>query len=151
MTPDRRPPIVDVWLQMTRTQRALERRFSAPIAVHGLTLAQVDVLYTLIESGPLVQRDLAARLCVTKGNVAQVVDRLERAGLVVRAGVEGDRRARLLRPTRRGTQLLEAVRPAFQAAVERAFRSIGTARLRALERELALLENEADSESSPAD
>jgi len=74
----------------------LEARMESRLADVGLSIAKLAALRQLRLAGdslPLGQ--LADRLACVKSNVTQLVDRLERAGLVSGAGDPGDRRSRL--------------------------------------------------------
>ncbi|HET8985010.1 MAG TPA: MarR family transcriptional regulator [Trueperaceae bacterium] len=76
-------PVV-TWLRMVRvvnrTQRAAADQFSA----WGLSAAQFDVLAQLGASQGPSQMELATRLLVTQGNVCQLLDGMEKKGLVER-------------------------------------------------------------------
>jgi DNA-binding Lrp family transcriptional regulator len=65
----------------------------------GLATADLDALEHLELAGALSHRDLAERLSLTSGAVTQLVDRLERAGLVARQAHDTDRRVSLVRLT----------------------------------------------------
>ena len=64
--------------------------------VLGLGLTDLDALEYVESLGPLTQRDLGDRLQLTSGAVTQLVDRLERRGLVRRVPHPTDRRATLV-------------------------------------------------------
>lgn len=72
-------------LERDRLRAALAQRLA-------LVPADLDALEHLELAGSLAQRDLATRLLLTSGAVTQLVDRLERAGLVIRRNHESDRR-----------------------------------------------------------
>ena len=58
---------------------------------------------------------LSGVLRVSNGNVTGIVDRLAEEGVVVRVPVPGDRRAALVRLTKRGRQLFEIQAAAHEA------------------------------------
>src|SRR5438034_846515 len=60
---------------------------------------------------PCSQKQLAERLHVDRTIVAQLIDRLEREGLVVRHRNPEDRRSYILEPTPAGRQTLERLAP----------------------------------------
>src|SRR3974377_2083604 len=64
----------------------LERdRMRAALARHArISHTDLDALEHLEADGPLTQRDLGDRLCLTSGAVTMLVDRLEHAGWVNR-------------------------------------------------------------------
>src|ERR1700760_985886 len=59
----------------------------------GLELRHFAVLITLSTRGPLTQSALVSATSSDKASMVRVIDDLERAGLVIRRPVPGDRRA----------------------------------------------------------
>lgn len=68
----------------------------------GLTLPQMHTLEILGSSGRLRMKELAGKMGVTTGALTVLVDRLVRAGLVVREPNEDDRRSIRVRLTAAG-------------------------------------------------
>ena len=109
------------------TPSALARRFhqicatvvAETLAGEELTPLQYAVLAYLYLQPDIDQNGLAARLGVDRASTSQLVDHLEKAGLVDRRVNGKDRRARLLRLTQRGTRLRERLHPAGRAAEAR--------------------------------
>ncbi|WP_192564721.1 MarR family winged helix-turn-helix transcriptional regulator [Pseudomonas gozinkensis] len=66
--------------------------------VLGINQTDVAALEHLITDGPLPPTELASRLSVTTAGVTQVIDRLERAGHVVRERQLNDKRRVLVCP-----------------------------------------------------
>jgi DNA-binding MarR family transcriptional regulator len=80
-------------------------------AKHGLGEGEFDVLATLRRAGHPYERvpgELAAHTMVTTGAISKRVDRLERAGLVVRRVDENDSRSRVVALTEKGRALIDA-------------------------------------------
>jgi DNA-binding MarR family transcriptional regulator len=73
--------------------------------VMELPLAQLRVCGILCE-GPRPISALSRELCVSVSAMTQIADRLERARLVKREPLEGDRRVRCLRLTNRGEKMM---------------------------------------------
>ncbi len=70
-----------------------DNRLDATLALRGLSAAKLGVLRELCyASEPVPLGQLAARLACAKSNVTQLVDRLEREGLVRRLPHADDRR-----------------------------------------------------------
>ena len=95
------------WLEVIRTYAACEQVLTERCRRAGLTLAQHDILATLLSEGPLRQNDLANRLFVVKSNVAAVLNRMERDGLVQRTPDPSDGRANRIVPTDKGRRRAE--------------------------------------------
>lgn len=94
-------------------QRVLSKLFSvlrrgdtsrAPAATGGgdLTLAQLSILLTLLESGPIRMTELAAHERVRTPTTTVAIRRLEKLGLVKRSRDPSDLRAVLVEVTPRG-------------------------------------------------
>jgi DNA-binding MarR family transcriptional regulator len=105
----------------------------------GLSMAQLNILYTLKRCGEVPMSRLAEMLNVSLSNATGLIDRIEERGLVDRSRVPEDRRIVLIRVTAAGEQLLgeldvlsdDLLRSVFgrldaseRAAVGRAFASI---------------------------
>ena len=90
---------------------------------HGLTDVQFNVLMLLWhqrgEHDGLSQVELARMMLVNRANVTAIVDRMEKAGLVRRRPVPGDRRMNLVAMTRKGKEVLARVEGAYMAEVRR--------------------------------
>lgn len=79
-----RRPSVLAWVRLVRVYHKIGRAAAEQLRTYNLSMGQFDVLATVGASGGLTQQELADRLLVTKGNVCQLLDRMERDGLIVR-------------------------------------------------------------------
>src|ERR1700761_9796202 len=80
-------------------RRAVDRRLEP----FGLTEATwLPLIYLARSPVPMRQKDLAAALTLDGSSVVRLLDALEAAQLVERREEDGDRRARIIVPTRRG-------------------------------------------------
>ncbi|WP_394551971.1 MarR family winged helix-turn-helix transcriptional regulator [Agromyces sp. MMS24-JH15] len=89
---------------------ALTRTGDRLAAPQGLTAARWLVLGAL-QDGPLTMSEIGRRRGLSRQSARESVERLERAGLVVRAGNPLDRRAPLLDLTEAGRDALTAIEP----------------------------------------
>src|SRR5438445_12653130 len=90
---------------LLETAEAVESRLEAAVSPLGLSLAKLGVLHPLAEAGaPLPLSDLAARQHCVRSNITQLMDRLEKDGLVRRRADPDDRRSVLAELTPAGTQ-----------------------------------------------
>lgn len=83
-SPLRHTPAVLAWLRLARVYQKVDRASAEHLRRWGLSVAQFDVLARIGAAEGLSQQQLADRLLVTKGNIAQLIHRLERDGLVTR-------------------------------------------------------------------
>jgi MarR family transcriptional regulator for hemolysin len=90
--------------QVGVTARAMRVLLDGALATAGSTFADWTVLAALNARGPLVQKDLAKSLGMIGPSVVERIDRLEKAGLVARSAVPGDRRASLVSMTDAGLE-----------------------------------------------
>jgi len=79
----RRAPVLG-WLQLARLYQKIGRASAAHLRQWDLSVAQFDVLAHVGASEGLIQQELADGLLVTKGNVCQLLDKMDRRGLIVR-------------------------------------------------------------------
>jgi DNA-binding MarR family transcriptional regulator len=114
MTRKKYKPITDdaskerlrLWLRLLKSSRLIESRLRENFrAEFATTLPRFDVMAALsrYEDG-LKMSQLSDVLRVSNGNVTGIVDRLAQDGLLVRVPVPGDRRASLVRMTKRGLE-----------------------------------------------
>ena len=84
-----------VGIIINRTSRTWRTKLDERLSHLGLTQARWLVLMHLSRmNGKALQKDLAVSVGVEGPTLVRVLDGLERMGLVLRAAVEGDRRAR---------------------------------------------------------
>jgi len=87
-------------------RRAVDRRLQP----FGLTEATwLPLIYLARAPVPMRQKDLAAALALDGSSVVRLVDALVASELVERREEDGDRRARIIVPTRRGLSIAEQV------------------------------------------
>jgi DNA-binding MarR family transcriptional regulator len=96
------------WL-LHRVGFALGSLLSDVVVPHGLSVRTWMVLSTVTSNPDMTQLALGTALGLDKTTMTAAIDRLERAGLVVRREAPGDRRARVVDVTAAGRQLAEQV------------------------------------------
>lgn len=107
--PSREPASKDrlrLWLRLLKTTRHVEAALRENLRTEfATTLPRFDVMAALSRhAGGMKMSKLSGVLKVSNGNVTGIVDRLVEDGHVVRVAVPGDRRASLVRLTRKGTE-----------------------------------------------
>jgi DNA-binding MarR family transcriptional regulator len=105
---------VAAWMRLARVYHKMDRATMERLRPWELSVAQFDVLAQVGAHEGLTQQELAAALLVTKGNICQLLDRLERVGLVRR---QQEGRANRLYLTEAGRALHDQVVPAQEALV----------------------------------
>ncbi|MGB7204865.1 MAG: MarR family transcriptional regulator [Anderseniella sp.] len=114
--PDTAKQLLRVWLRVLKLQRQMESALRDRLrTTFDTTLPRFDVLAALDHHADgLRMSALSSWLKVSNGNITGIVDRLVEDGLVVRVPVEGDRRAMLVRLTRKGSTLFQGMAEAHQ-------------------------------------
>lgn len=94
-----------LWLRLLRASRGIETELRERLrTTYGMTLPQFDVLAVLSRrKDGATMTELSRSLMVSNGNVTWIIDRLVTDGLVVRARDREDRRATVVRLTRKGS------------------------------------------------
>lgn len=103
---------------------------------HGLRLRDHIVLSALHKTPNLTQSELGKGLGLDKTTLMSQLDRLERAGLVERRPLPGDRRARIPHITAKGEAVRSQVADASDEVEQAALRSFSTAEVALLRRML---------------
>jgi MarR family 2-MHQ and catechol resistance regulon transcriptional repressor len=93
-----------LWLVLMKAHRALERVAIQSIESFEVGLSDFGVLELLLHKGPQPVNEIGRRIALTSGAITTAVDRLEARGLVTREAHQSDRRARIVRLTRRGEE-----------------------------------------------
>ncbi len=130
--------------RISRLARELERRLEPVYKAHGLEPGWHDLLATLRRNGPpfrMRPTDLTSTLMLTSSGTTKRLDRLERAGLVVREPDPGDRRGTLIALTDKGRRLIDGLTPDHLANEDRLLAALAPderERLAGLLRELLL-------------
>jgi DNA-binding MarR family transcriptional regulator len=76
----------------------------------GLTVAQMPVLYALMDGSSLTQQQLASLAQIEQPTMAQLLDRMDRAGLILRSSNPDDKRSSLVSLTPVALKRLPRVR-----------------------------------------
>ncbi|GAA2362617.1 MarR family transcriptional regulator [Saccharopolyspora halophila] len=116
-------------LAARRARENFERRLHEA----GASFAAWTVLETLQSLGPLIQRDLAAKLRVSGQTVARQVDRLVADGLLRRDQTADDRRAQLITLTDEGREVHQRLVHAARQANAELMRGMDSSEVETLE------------------
>ena len=100
----------NVGITISRTARTWRTKLDERLSPLGLTQARWLVLMHLSRmDGEALQKELAIIVGVEGPTLVRVLDGLERMGLVQRLGVEGDKRARLIRLTPKADSVISDI------------------------------------------
>ena len=100
---------LSLWVKLARASDSVAILSSRDITRYGLTVPQFGVLETLGHLGPMTVGTICSKKLSSGGNMTVVVDNLEKEGIVERMQHPQDRRAILVRLTRKGKKLFEKI------------------------------------------
>jgi DNA-binding MarR family transcriptional regulator len=132
-----RNPAAVAWLRLARVVQHVDRMSESLLRRYKLNHAQFDVLAHVGAAEGITQQELANTLLVTKGNICQLLNRMEENGLIRR---RPDGRANSLYLTDAGRELFREVVPVQEDQIATAFSSLTREELRTLQRILHKLE-----------
>ena len=116
-----RHPGLVAWLRLARVFQKVDRESAEHLRCWDLSVAQFDVLAHVGAAEGLMQQELAESLLVTKGNVCQLLDRMEQAGLLER---RQQGRTNRLYLTEKGRELFAQVVPAHERVISDLFSAL---------------------------
>jgi MarR family 2-MHQ and catechol resistance regulon transcriptional repressor len=108
-------------LNIYYTASQIKKKASDFFQKFGLTDVQFNVLMLLVyqsqPDGGLSQAQLSDMMLVNRANITSLIDRMEKAQLVVRTSADADRRSNIVRLTDKGKKLFNKVEPLYQKQV----------------------------------
>ena len=116
-----RTPGLLAWLRLVRVFQKVDRASSDSLRCRQLSPAQLDVLAKVGSAEGISQQELADALLVTKGNVCQLLDKMEGSGLLER---RPDGRVNRLFLTDQGRQVHDDVVPRHDALLAKQFSTL---------------------------
>src|SRR5579864_487137 len=119
------------WMRLARVFQKVDRAATESLRFRQLSPAQVDVLAKVGSAEGISQQELANALLVTKGNVCQLLDKMEASGLLER---RPDGRVNRLFLTDQGRRVHEEVVPKHDAMLAAYFNTLSTQDQRQLTR-----------------
>lgn len=122
---------------MMRVCQQVTHAAAAHLRTWGITPAQFDVLAHVGAAEGIHQQDLADSLLVTKGNITQLLDRMEQCGWLVR---RQDGRVKRIHLTPSGRCLFDVVIPAHEAFIACQFAALDLEAQRVLQRHLRVVD-----------
>jgi len=118
-------------LNIYYTASLIKKQASEFFRTFGLTDVQFNVLMLLYyQSGTeegLSQARLSDMMLVNRANITSLIDRMEKAGLVVRTNAENDRRYNIVKMTGKGGKLLAKTEPMYGKLVKKIMASTASA------------------------
>ncbi len=105
------------------TASCMRKKASELLRPFGMTDVQFNLMMLLkYQSGSeegLSQAQLSNMMLVNRANITSLIDRMEKADLVVRTPAPSDRRSNIVKLTDRGRKLLSQIEPLYTKEVKR--------------------------------
>ena len=115
---------LNTYTTLVRAAESVTSRVHRVLAAPKLTMSQFGVMEALHHKGPLCQKDIAAKILKSTGNITLVIDNLEKLGLVRRVRDSADRRYLTIHLTETGADLIAEVFTDVEAAIVTEFASL---------------------------
>jgi len=115
-------PAHEALLNIYYTSSQMKKRADEFFSAYGVTSVQFNLMELLLrqadEDAGLTQAELSRMMLVNRANITSLIDRMEKADLVVRTPVPGDRRYNAIKLTEHGKKVLLEVEERYLAAVD---------------------------------
>ena len=118
--------------QLGKLFRVMARTYNKALLPFEISSVQAHILATLWIEGSMTIGELQARLMLGSSTLTGAIDRMERAGLLKRLPVEGDRRAYKLAPVTWSARKAEALMETLAKTEDEVFRGLTAAERRTL-------------------
>ena len=124
--------VLDTFIKLSRAYNSVNSSVNKKIFANNLTESQFGVLEALFHLGPLSQKDIAAKLLKSGGNITMVIENLKKRGLIDKTRNDKDKRFYLISLTKSGEQLVKAIFPGHVALICKRFSVLNEDELRML-------------------
>ena len=117
---------LNTYTKLMRAAESVTSRVNRSMTEFNLTISQFGVLEALHHKGAMCQRDVAAKILKSTGNITLVIDNLEKRNLVKRVRDSDDRRYLTIHLTDEGTAVIVQAFARVEAAIVTEFTVITT-------------------------
>jgi MarR family 2-MHQ and catechol resistance regulon transcriptional repressor len=108
---------LNTYTKLMRAAESVTARVNRHMVAANLSISQFGVLEALLHKGSLCQRDIAAKILKSTGNITLVIDNLEKRGLVERERDINDRRYFTVHLTEMGSELINRAFAEVETAI----------------------------------
>jgi len=123
-------------LNIYYTATLLKKKAAQFFRGRGITDVQFNVLELLFhhgdKKGGLTQVELSQMLLVNRANITTLIDRMEKADLVLRNDLPGDRRYNIVRLTKHGKEMLKNIEDSYIEEVKKTMGTLKSAEMKTL-------------------
>lgn len=104
----------DIMVALRRIMHAVDTHSRSLIRTHGLTSPQLLILKQLMAAGELTVGDLARRVNIGQATATEIIQRLQRRGLVEKVRSVNDKRRVFVKPTDKALESFQTAPPLLQ-------------------------------------
>jgi MarR family 2-MHQ and catechol resistance regulon transcriptional repressor len=111
----------EVIYNIARAYTIIDNYISKFLETYNLSPAKFNILLMVKHVGKdkgIPQQEISKLLLVTTSNMTRMIDKLEKDEYVERLHQEGDRRVNLIKITRKGSDLLNAIWPHYKEKID---------------------------------
>lgn len=98
----------------------------------GTTASQLEALVIVHQDGPITQKQLAEQMQLTPGSITQLVEQLERLGLVTRTPSKTDRRVTHVATTEQGAAEVSRINAQKEDLFKNVYKDLSMEELRTM-------------------
>ena len=112
----------EVVYNIARAYTFIENYATQFLATYNLSSAKFNIMLVVKHSGKekgIAQNAISKLLLVTTSNMTRMIDKLEQDGYVERVNQAGDRRVNLIKITKKGSDLLDAIWPHYKEKIDK--------------------------------
>ena len=131
-----------LWFRLSRIYNQSIRLSNQHLSKWGLTAAQFDVLVQVGMNNKISQQELGEKLFVTKGNITQLLQKMEKMELIQR---EQDWKTKYISLTVQGEELFQEVVPEQESFQANQFKNLNPEEKKQLQNLLKKLKHEEES------
>ncbi len=110
---------LDTFIKLMRATESVSSDIHRHLSAAGLSISQFGILEALYHRGNMSQKELAAKILKSAGNITMVINNLEKRGLALRERCTEDKRACIISLTPRGKALIAEIFPAHAAEIRK--------------------------------
>ena len=112
----------EVIYNIARAYTIIDNVISGFLSKYDLSPAKFNILLMVKHVGldkGISQNEISKLLLVTTSNITRMIDKLEKDKYVERVSQKGDRRVNLIRITKKGSELLDAIWPGYKSMIDK--------------------------------
>jgi len=114
----------EVLITLRRIVRAIDLHSRQLVQRHGITGPQTLILKSVLQAKSVCVGELAKRVSLSQATVTDILDRLEKRGLIRRSRCSTDKRKVLVRTTAQARQVLRDSPPLLQETFMQQFKKL---------------------------